>query len=138
LIFVSRETVYHRQIYSSVTTVDYLANNITTVNERVTNSQIETTEDRQIVPIVPGMTRFNMSGVLYKVTSILGLDNIQAVVLNPPAAQSNILTSNVTEAHVRSLLLSAHNGTTVHHPVGASHALNMINQCLPNNHKPSQ
>jgi hypothetical protein len=71
------------------------------------------TEDRQLVPIIPGMTRVNMSGVLYKVTSTLDMDNIQDVALNPPAARGHRLPSNVTEAHVRSLLLSARDGAAV-------------------------
>jgi hypothetical protein len=109
----------HRGIYSSVLTVDWIANNITTLNERVTNSQIEMTEGRQLVPIVPGMTRFNMSGVLYKVTSILDPDNTRNT---PP--------NNVTESRVHSLILSVHGGTTVRSPIGASRALNMIKQRL--------
>jgi hypothetical protein len=57
--------VYHRQQYTQIRECDRLANNIlATVNRRVTNPQIQRTENPMLIEITPGKTRFMMNGVL--------------------------------------------------------------------------
>jgi hypothetical protein len=57
--------VYHGQQYTQISECDRLANNrLATVNRRVTNPQIQLTENPMLIEINPGQTRFMINGVL--------------------------------------------------------------------------
>jgi hypothetical protein len=81
--------VYHRQQYNHIIESDRLANNIlSTVNCRVTNPQIQLTENPMLIKITPGQTRFIMNGVLYKVPSVFDA-------IHPAAARGQDLTPTI-------------------------------------------
>jgi hypothetical protein len=122
--------VYHRHIFSSISSADRLANEFTTLNEIVVKSQIQMMKDRLLLEITPGTTRFYMHGMLYHVTSRTDEDNIEAVALNPPAARGQPLPANTSESDTRALLLSVHGGTTIRRPVGASCTLVQMHKYL--------
>jgi hypothetical protein len=88
--------LYHRQQYTHISEHDRLANDIlATVNRRVTNPQIQLTENPMLIEITPGQTRFMMNGVIYKVSSVIDEHNVRNVAIHPATARGQDLPPNI-------------------------------------------
>jgi hypothetical protein len=90
--------VYHRQQYTQISERDRQANDIlATVNCRVTNPQIQLTENPMLIEITPGRTRFMMNGVLYKVSSVIDKNNVHVVSLSITKMLFLLLRTNIIQ-----------------------------------------
>jgi hypothetical protein len=88
--------VYHIQQYTQISECDRLANTIlATVNRRVTNPQIQLTENPMLIEITPGKTRFMTNGVLYKASSVIDEHNVHAFPIHPAATRGQYLPPNI-------------------------------------------
>jgi hypothetical protein len=80
-------------------------------NARVTNLQIEWTEDTAIIAITPGRERFTLNGILYKV---LGTDN------------------HITMETIRAAIMHSRGADDIHRALGPSRALCQATNARPN------
>jgi hypothetical protein len=124
--------VYHRQEYNQISKCDRLANNIlATVNRRVTNPQIQLTENPMLVEITPGQTRFTMTGVLYKVSSVIDEHNEGAVAIHPSASRGQDLPTNISVDVVRAAIVDSLSANAVRRALGPSRVLGQLSNIMP-------
>jgi hypothetical protein len=119
--------IYHRQQYTPISECDRLANNIlATVNRRVTNPQIQLTENPMLIEITPGQTRFMMNNVLYQVSSVIDEHNERAVEIHAAAARSQDLPPNISVDVVRAAVMDSLGANAVRHALGPSRVLGQV------------
>jgi hypothetical protein len=64
---IGSHLVYYHQVYDKVSPDDHGAKILCTLNNHVTNQQIEETEYTTLIPITTALTKFTLNSVRYKV-----------------------------------------------------------------------
>jgi hypothetical protein len=121
---MGNRVVCHRQQYTHISDHNRQANTIlATGNRRVTNPQIELTENPMFIEINPGRRCFTMKGVLYKVISAIDENNIQSVANNPVDARSQELPPNISITVFRAAIMNDLGANAVRRALGPSRAI---------------
>jgi hypothetical protein len=126
--------VFHGQQYTQISECDRLANNIVaTVNRRVTNPQIQLTENPMLIKITPGQTRFVVNGVLYKVSYVIDEHTVRTVAIHPAAARGQDLPPNISVDAVRAAIMDSLGANAVCGALGPRRVVGQLSNITPPN-----